>query len=354
MINMGNAQSKECADEQGTYSLSDQDAVNDVHILRRLAKNGGPVAVSEYIDESINRWKKEQVKFAITGRSATGKSTFINTIRNLRPGDDDFAKAGSGNTTITPTLYMHPKNHQITFYDLPGYSTTKFKKENYISEMQISDYDFFFIFFDNVLDEDEVWLVRELRKLGKPFSLVRSKIDADIESAIYNGKDQEMIIPEIKREIKNALHASPELKDTKGIFLIFDRKPDLGEMSDLLRYVEENIDGLKAQALLFSLDSITKEIVERKYKMLKKRLVIATVLAAGVAAIPVPGVDVAINTALLVHEVCHYMSVFGINRKRVYSLRNFDHSLLKCRSLIEPSVDMAVFVVTKIGIYATL
>jgi uncharacterized protein (DUF697 family) len=220
--------------------------------------------------------------------------------------------------------------------------------------MQISDYDFVFIFFDNVLGEDEVWLVRELRKLGKPFSLVRSKIDADIASAIYNGKDQEMIIPEIKREIKNALHASPELKDTKGIFLISSRKPDLGEMSDLLRYVEENIDGFKAQALLFSLDSITKEIVERKYKMLKKRLVIATVLAAGVAAIPVPGVDVAINIALLIHEVCHYMSVFAINRKRVYSLRNFDHSLLKCRSLIEPSLDMVVFVVTKIGTYATL
>ena len=89
--------------------------------------------------------------------------------------------------------------------------------------MQISDYDFFFIFFDNVLGEDEVWLVREWRKLGKPFSLVRSKIDTDIESAIYNGKDQEMIIPEIKREIKNALHASPELKDTKGIFLISSR-----------------------------------------------------------------------------------------------------------------------------------
>ena len=143
------------------------------------------------------------------GTSKVRYNWFINTIRNLKPGDDDFAKAGSGNTTITPTLYMHPKNDQVTFYDLPGYSTTKFKKENYISEMKISDYDFFFIFFDNVLGEDEVWLVRELRKLGKPFSLVRSKIDTDIESAIYNGKDQEMIIPEIKREIKNALHASP-------------------------------------------------------------------------------------------------------------------------------------------------
>ena len=104
-----------------------------------------------------------------------------------------------------------------------------------------------------------------MRKLGKPVSLVRSKIDADIENAIYDGKDQEMIIPEIKREIKNSLHASPELKDTKGIFLISSRKPDLGEMLDLLRYVEENIDGFQAQVLLFSLDSITKEIVKRKY-----------------------------------------------------------------------------------------
>ena len=68
--------------------------------------------------------------------------------------------------------------------------------------MKISDYDFFFIFFDNVLGEDEVWMVRELRKLGKPFSLVWSKIDADIESAIYNGKDQEMIIEKSNEKLK--------------------------------------------------------------------------------------------------------------------------------------------------------
>ena len=125
-------------------------------------------------------------------------------------------------------------------------------------------------------------------------------------------------------------------------------------MSDLLRYVEENIGGIKDQVLLFSLESMTKEIVERKYKMLKKRLVLATAVTASIAAIPVPGLDVVINTALLVHEVCHYMSVFGINTGRVYSLTNFDHSLLNCRSLLEPNLDMAVFVATKIGTYATL
>ena len=56
--------------------------------------------MSAYIDKSLNRCKKEQVTFAITGRSATGKYTFINTIRNIKPGDDGFAMAGSGDTII--------------------------------------------------------------------------------------------------------------------------------------------------------------------------------------------------------------------------------------------------------------
>ena len=68
--------------------------------------------------------------------------------------------------------------------------------------MKISDYDFFFIFFNNVLGEDEIWLVGELRKLGKSFALVRTKIDIDIDNAEYDGKDPKMIIPEIKEKFK--------------------------------------------------------------------------------------------------------------------------------------------------------
>lgn len=167
---MAQKQSKECVDRKCTENLPAQDAVNDFDILRRLAENEGPTAESAYIDESLNRWKKEEVKFAITGRSATGRSTFINTIRNLKPRDDGFAMARFGDTTITPTLYIHSRNDQIAFCDLPGYSSAKFNKEDYISAMQISDYDFVFIFFNNVLSEDEIWLVRELRRLGKQFS----------------------------------------------------------------------------------------------------------------------------------------------------------------------------------------
>lgn len=342
---MGETQTNEA---QGTHSLREQVDVNEFDLLQRLAKEGGPFELFQHIKGSLNRWEKEQVKFAITGRSSTGKSTFINTIRKLKPGDDGFAKTGSGNTTITPTLYMHPTNDQIAFYDLPCYSTTKFKKENYINEMKISDYEFFLIFFDNVLGEDDVWLVGELRKLKKPFSLVRSKIDADIESAICNGKDQEMIIPEITREIRDALNANPELKYAKKIFLISSRKPDWGKMADLLRYVEDNIGGLKAQALLFSLESVTKEIVEIKYKLFKARMSNIILFASGMA-----GLAVANNTSWLENEVHLYLRLFGINQAGVNSLRKFNPSELKCRSLLEPSFNMETFVATRMGRYSS-
>ena len=348
------AQSTECADEQGTYNLSDQDAVNDVNIVRRLIENGEPAAVSEFIDERLNRWTQERVKLAIAGRCATGKSTFINTIRNVKPGDAGFAKSGSGNTTLIPTIYLDSINDKIAYYDLPGYSSIKFSKENYISEMKISDYDFFFVFFDGVLGENDVWLVRELCKLRKPFSLVRSKVDVDIANAEQDNKDPEMIIPGIKKEIEDALKAIPELSETQGHFLISSRNSELGEMSELLSYVIEHIGGIKGQVLLYSFGSITKEIVVRKNKMLKKRLVLATAIATGIASFPVAGAFVSYNTGLLEYEVRHYMSVFGINAKRVYSLTNFDHSLLNCRTLLEANLDMKDFVATKIGTYAQL
>ena len=123
------AQSTECADEQGTYNLSDQDAVNDVNILGQLIENGGPLAVSKFINERLNGWTRERVKLAITGRCTTGKSTFINKIRNVMPGHDGFAKSGSGNTTLIPTKYLHQTNDKIAYYDLPVIHLSNLRKK---------------------------------------------------------------------------------------------------------------------------------------------------------------------------------------------------------------------------------
>ena len=348
---MGNTQSNECANKTDTENSALQDVEEDIQIFKQIAEKEGSSAMIKYIEEKINRWKKEQIKFAITGRAATGKSAFINRMRNLKPGDNGFAKTGSGDTTTTATLYKHPKNDLITFYDLPGYSTTIFKKEEYIRKMKMSDYHLVFIFFNNVLSEDEEWLVGELHKLGKPFCLVRSKIDIDIGNAEFDGKDQQIIIPEIKEKIKRSLQANPALKDTKGIFLISSRNRQLGEWSDLMLYITENIDKIKVQTLLFTLDISTKAILEIKYGMLKKRLTPVTVLATSIAVVPIPGVGNAINYVVLEKEVSHYVHVFGVDQERVNTLTDFDYSSLKCKSLFKPNLDVERFVRSQMETY---
>jgi hypothetical protein len=61
----------------------------------------------------------------------------------------------------------------------------------------------------------------EIRKIPfVSFNSGLSKIDIDIDNAKYDGNDEKMVIPEIKGKIQKALQVNPELKDTKGIFLI--------------------------------------------------------------------------------------------------------------------------------------
>jgi hypothetical protein len=83
---------------------------------------------------------------------------------------------------------------------------------------------------------------------------------------------------EIYISVANGQNLLGRLLNTKRIFLISSRKPDLGEMSDQMTYVEENIAGLKVHALLFSLHCITKTIVERKYEMLKVLAIVFLVI----------------------------------------------------------------------------
>jgi hypothetical protein len=67
-----------------------------------------------------------------------------------------------------------------------------------------------------------------------------------------------------------------------------------------------------------------------------------------------PVVDVAANFALLAKEVGHYMHVLEVQPEFVNSLKGFDQSLLKCRSMLTPAFKMIPFIIFKLGTYATV
>lgn len=84
--------------------------------------------------DELDAFHKTKVKCGIIGRSGTGKSSLINAIVG-----EEVAKVGEVETTME---IGKPYEHKgLVFYDLPGCGTNNFPKENYISDLNIKDFD---------------------------------------------------------------------------------------------------------------------------------------------------------------------------------------------------------------------
>ncbi|CAC5387734.1 unnamed protein product [Mytilus coruscus] len=327
---------------------------DEMKVLKKILDKDGPAAANTYLERNINRWKTETVKFAVSGCTATGKSTFINSLRNVKRGDKGYADVGFGDTTKEPTPYSHPDNDKIVYYDLPGVGTLEIKKENFINDMKISDYDFIFIFFDKVITEDNLWLVVELDKIGKPYCFVRSKLDEDMKNAERENIDTATVLPTIREKIKKSLEKNDKFNNSKKIFFISSVDKKIGEMSELVSYVESNVDKFKCEAVMSSMAVFSEDIIHLKHKVLKRRIKLASVAAAAIAATPVPGVDFAVNVTLLVEEVNNYIKCFSLSAQKMESLENFDRSNLKCSKILVPKAKIATWVIFRLGIFATV
>ncbi|CAC5387738.1 unnamed protein product [Mytilus coruscus] len=330
---------------------NDHDEMNS---LERILEKDGPAAVNAYLEKNINKWKEEDVKFAVSGCTATGKSTFINTLRGVKCGDKSYAEEGFGATTKEPTPYTHPDNAKIVFYDLPSVGTLERKKEDYINDMKICDYDFVFVFFDRVFNEDTLWLVGELDKLGKPYCLVRSKLDKDMKNAARENIDRELVEPKIEAQIKESIEKNDKLKNAKNVFFISCFDTSIGNMSELIDYMHSNLGKFKGEAVMSSLTVLSENFIHLKYSMLKRRIKKVLVIAAGFGAIPVPGVDIALNIALLIEEVIHYIHCFGLSKYVLPASNSFDSSRFKFNKSRIPNADIAAFIIFRLGFNATL
>jgi uncharacterized protein (DUF697 family) len=99
---------------------------------------------------------------------------------------------------------------------------------------------------------------------------------------------------------------------------------------------------------------LTDDIINSKYQILKDRIWQVSLASAAVAAIPVPGLDVAVNVACICKELLLYHNTFGFGQQIVIDISK--HSDLRKKisasSIIETMAAneaMRTFVITQLG-----
>uniref|UniRef100_A0A8C3TFE7 IRG-type G domain-containing protein n=1 Tax=Chelydra serpentina TaxID=8475 RepID=A0A8C3TFE7_CHESE len=133
----------------------------------------------------ISKWGSElntKLNIAITGDPGSGKSSFINAIRSLNDDDDDrgAAKTSVKEMTNKPAPYPHHMHPNVTMWDLPGIGTANCPAETYLKDMNFDRYDFFIIVAAVRFTEADTKLAKEIKKMGKKFYFVRTKVDVDL------------------------------------------------------------------------------------------------------------------------------------------------------------------------------
>ncbi len=97
------------------------------------------------------------------------------------------------------------------------------------------------------------------------------------------------------------------------MFLISSFELGKYDLNLLQERMEQELPQHKRHVLMLALPNITLEINDKKKKALEENIGKVALLSALAAAVPVPGLSIAIDTSLIAKELRKYYSVFGLD-----------------------------------------
>ena len=151
--------------------------------IKKALDNKDPGLAASITKKYLEDINNIPLNIAVTGESGSGKSTFVNAFRGIDNRDETAAPTGVVETTMEPESYPHPRYPNVILWDLPGVGTTRFPADQYLKHVGFEKYDFFIIISADRFTENDAKLAQEIKKMGKKFYFIRSKIDNNLRDA---------------------------------------------------------------------------------------------------------------------------------------------------------------------------
>ena len=253
-------------------------------------------------------------------------------MSSIKDDNDDAATVNVTETTTEPKEYQHPHNPKITFVDLPGINSPRFRDlQTYYENVGFENYDTFLILTATRFTQTDLELARKVKDMGKSFFFVRTKIDEDCISNQRTNANQKA--EDIEKDIrKNALdYLKGLISSEEEIFLISNYEKDKWDFDRLIKAINNILPILQRECLTLSLSNITRECLKRKGEIFKAQAVAVAALSAVTGTIPIPGVGGALDCALIGTTVAVYYKKFGLKNTTAEKIGLLDE---KCKDII--------------------
>ncbi|XP_056597490.1 interferon-inducible GTPase 5-like [Triplophysa dalaica] len=280
-------------------------------IKEALSTQDMPTAITK-IKNVLEQQDRVELNIGVTGESGSGKSSFVNAFRGIGDEEEGSAKTGPVETTMQTQVYLHPKYENVKVWDLPGIGTPNFTAKEYLEQVQFERYDFFIIIASDRFRECHTQLAKEIMRMGKKFYFVRSKIDSNIlAESRKKSFDQEKTLNTIREDCETELTKIGI--EAPVVFLISCFELGKYDFNLMQERMEKELPQHKRHVLMLALPNITLEINERKKKALEENIPRVALLSAGIATIPIPGLSIFVDLAIVNNEIEKYYSVFGLD-----------------------------------------
>ncbi|XP_067053128.1 interferon-inducible GTPase 1-like [Acropora muricata] len=297
--------------------LEDDFVMIEVKELQHEIDESGVSNIKEFIlRKRLERWREIEVNIGITGDSGSGKSSFINAIRELHEDDDGAAPVDVEECTEEPTAYDHPTNSKIKFWDLPGIGTLNYPDmETYVQKVQLEKYHAFLIVTTSRFTKNDSLLAEKIRSMKKSFFFVRCKIDVDVKSESRKQSFQEeATLMKVRRSCSKNL--GDLLSNQEDIFLICNHEPDKWDFVRLTEAILDTLNRFQRETLTLTLGKVitrsSPKIFQRKDNVLKARLGIVAAASAAAAVVPLPGLSLTVDAMLILRELNLYRTQLGL------------------------------------------